>query len=111
MEAKSPSAAIKLVDGQINLIQRQLNLRLLSRKERDNLALLHQNLAEARIYAVDFELSETDEDRIKNVKTAKKWLANAQKRIVTASLTDIFEPVDVAHLSAQIEQVIADLKE
>jgi hypothetical protein len=107
---EAASTLIKRLDGQINLIQRQLNPSLLAKRERDNLAALHQNLADARIYAADFETSETDEEKAKNAHAAKKWLAAAQKRIVAASQTNIFEPVDVAHLSAQIEQVMAALK-
>lgn len=110
MESRSASSAIKLVDGQIYLIERGLNFRLLSKKERDNLAQLHQNLHDARLYAADHESSESEDDRAKNRTAAHKWLGLAQKRIVTASQTDIFEPADVAQLSAQIEQIMSEIK-
>jgi hypothetical protein len=106
----SLSNQIKRLDGQINLIQRRLNFSLLSKKENDNLSSLHQNLADARVYAQEFELAETDEDRQKNAVVAKRWLSASQKRIMLASQTNIFEPADVALLSAQIEQISASIK-
>jgi hypothetical protein len=106
----SPSRTVKQLDTQINIILRGFDLRKLSAKERNVLAKLQQNLADARIYTNDYELSETREEQFDNAKKAKKWLEHARKNILTASESDIFNAIDVAHLSAQIEQIISELK-
>jgi hypothetical protein len=74
------------------------------------LAKLQQNLVDSRIYARDYELSESREEQVDNAKKAKKWLEQAQKNILTASEFNIFGAIDVAHLSAQIDQIISELK-
>jgi hypothetical protein len=106
----SPSRAVKQVDAQVNRVLRSINLRKLNIKERKILADLQQNLNDSRIYATDYELSETREEQAKNAKTAKKWLEQAQRNILAASEFNIFDAIDVAHLSAQIEQIISGLK-
>jgi hypothetical protein len=89
---------------------RSINLRKLSIKERKILEDLQQNLNDSRIYVTDYELSETREEQAKNAKFAKKWLNQAQKNILSASEFNIFDAIDVAHLSAQIDQVKDGLK-
>jgi hypothetical protein len=106
----SPSRAVKQVDTQIYGVLRSSDLRKLSVKERKILTDLQQNLNDARIYSTDYELSETREEQAKNAKAAKKWLEQAQKNILAASEFNIFDAIDVAHLSAQIEQIISELK-
>ena len=106
----SPSRVVKGLDGQINTILRGFDLRKLSAKERGVLEKLQQNLNDARIYATDYELSETREEQLDNSKQARKWLEHAQKNILLASEFNIFNAIDVAHLSAQIDQLISELK-
>ena len=73
-------------------------------------AKLMQALGDARIYASDYELSEVREEQLDNAKKAKKYLEQARASILKASETNIFGAVDVAQLSAQIDQIIGDLK-
>jgi glyoxylate carboligase len=109
-EFKSPSRAVKQVDAHVYRVLRSINLRKLSIKERKILEDLQQNLNDSRIYVTDYELSETREEQAKNAKFAKKWLNQAQKNILSASEFNIFDAIDVAHLSAQIDQVKDGLK-
>jgi hypothetical protein len=106
----SPSRRIKQLDAQISNILRKFDLRKLNAKEREVLDRLQQNLVDSRIYTTDYELSETRDGQLKNAKNAKKWLEQARKNILSASEFDIFGAVDVAHLSAQIDQIISELK-
>jgi glyoxylate carboligase len=106
----SPSRAVKQVDTHIYGVLRNINVRKLSIKERKILNDLQQNLNDSRIYVTDYELSETREEQLKNIKIAKKWLNEAQKNILKASEFNVFDAIDVAHLSAKIEQITADLK-
>jgi hypothetical protein len=104
-----PSRKVKLLELQINNILRKFDLRKLGTAERNILAKLQQNLTDSRIYASDYELSETREEQIDNAKTAKKWLDQARTNILAASEFNIFGAIDVAHLTAQIDQIIANL--
>jgi len=79
-------------------------------KYRKALADLRQNLIDIRIYVDAYELSEERGEQLQNAAAAKKWLAAARDNILTASEDNIFGAVDVAHLTAQIEQIIGDLK-
>jgi ribosome-binding factor A len=106
----SPSNVVKRVDNSIGMILRKVNMREVADREVKLLASLRQNLADARIYSHDYELSETREEQVDNAKRAKKYLEQARGQILKASEHNILGPVDVAHLSAQIEQVIGDLK-
>lgn len=106
----SPSQMVKQLDAQVNRAVRNIDIRKLSLKERNILADLAQNLTDAKIYSTDYELSETREEQLKNAKTAKKWLDQARKNILVASEFNVFGPVDVAHLSAQIDQTASWLK-
>ena len=71
---------------------------------------LRQYLTDARVYAKDYELSEVREEQLDNAKKSKKWLEQARQQILRASESNVFGPIDVAHLSAQIDQAKADLK-
>jgi hypothetical protein len=106
----SPSRMVKQVELQINANLRKIDFHKLSTNVRDILAKLQQNLADSRVYTRDYELSESREEQLDNAKKAKKWLAIAQRNILTASEFNIFGAIDVAHLSAQIEQIISELK-
>jgi hypothetical protein len=106
----SPSRMVKQLELQINANLRKFDFRKLSTNERDILAKLQQNLVDSRIYTRDYELSESREEQVDNAKKAKKWLEQAQKNILTASEFNIFGAIDVAHLSAQIDQIISELK-
>ena len=67
-------------------------------------------MANARIYASDYELSETRDEQLTNAKRAQQWLAKAHKEILKASEGNIFSPADVAQLSAHIDQLRWNLK-
>lgn len=110
MANESPSVVVKQVENQVGMILRKVNMRKTADREVKLLASLRQNLTDARIYAHDYELSEMREEQLANAKRAKKCLELVRGQILKASEHDIFGPVDVAHLSAQIDQARADLK-
>lgn len=110
MESPSPSLGVKRLDSDIRQILRKADLSALSSKYRQSLAEMQQDLLDARIYANAYELSETREEQLDNAKAAKKWLNRTKKCILIASEQDIFGPVDVAQLSAEIEQIMDKLE-
>ena len=106
----TPAALVKQVDTQVNSILRKTNWDAVNDKARKAVAELRQNLTDAKVYAQDYELSEMRDEQLDNARQAKKYLDQARQQILRASEFDMFGPVDVAHLTAQIEQVKADLK-
>lgn len=110
MNDRSPSVAVRRLEGDMRSILRNVNMRSLDLRERDALAKLSQALEDARVYTQGYELSETREEQVKNARIGKKWLRQARQHILKVSERGVFGAIDVAHLSAQIDQVIGDLK-
>jgi len=106
----TPAGLVKRIDTQINSILRKTDWGEVNEKGRKAVVELRQNLADARIYAADYELSEMRDEQLDNAKKAKKYLEQVRRQILRASEFDVFGPIDVAHLSAQIDQLIEDLK-
>ncbi|MBX4201988.1 hypothetical protein KW803_03830 [Candidatus Saccharibacteria bacterium] len=110
MNSKSPSAQVKDIEGQVNLILRRLDMDQVPEKGRRALNELKQSLGFAKTYTQDYELSEMRQEQLDNAKKAKKKLNNARTQVLRASEFDVFGAIDVAQLSAEIETVIVDLK-
>lgn len=106
----SPSGLVKQIDAQVNSILRKTEWEQVSEKGHKAVLELRQNLTDARIYTTDYELSEMRDEQSNNAKKAKKYLEQARYQILRASEFDVFGPIDVAHLTAQIEQLKDDLK-
>ncbi len=110
MASYSPSGLVKQIDTQVNMILRKTDWDEVNEKGRKAVEELRQFLSDAKLYALDYELSEMRDEQLDNAKSAKKWLEQAQHRILRASEHSVFGPVDVAHLTAQLDQVKADLR-
>ena len=110
MVNKAPSVQAKQIEQDVNNILRKFDLTRRNAAERENLISLKQDLANVRLYTNAFELSETPEEQAGNAKNARRWLAKADARILKASESNIFGPVDVAHLSAQIDTLRSEFK-
>lgn len=94
----------------MNMILRKTEWEEVNEKGRKAVSELKQNLADAKIYTIDYELSEMRDEQLDNAKKAKKYLEQARQRILRASEFGVFGPIDVAHLTAQIDQLKAGLK-
>ena len=110
MASSSPSGLVKQIEIQVNLILRKTDLAGFNEKGRKAVAELRQFLADAKIYSHVYELSEMREEQMENANKAKKYLEKARQCILRASEFNIFGAIDVAHLTAQIDQLKADLK-
>jgi hypothetical protein len=109
-DVSGPSTRFKRLEIDIRQILRKIDRTKLERMYREALADLGQNLVDIRIYINGYEFSEERPEQEQNAKMAKKWLAKARQNILKASEADVFGPADVAQLSAQIDQLIGDLK-
>jgi hypothetical protein len=110
MADQSPSVMVKQLDTQVTMILRKVDQYMLSEKPRNELAGLRQSIADARTYSRDYELSEMREEQIDRAKKARKFLEQARQAILKASEFNVFGPVDVAHLTAQIDLIKNGLK-
>jgi hypothetical protein len=110
MADQSPSVMVKQLDTQVTMILRNVDQYMLSEKPRNELAGLRQSIADARTYSRDYELSEMREEQIDRAKKARKFLEQARQAILKASEFNVFGPVDVAHLTAQIDLIKNGLK-
>ena len=110
MEITSPYTLIKQLEAQVRSGLSGLDLMTLPLGEQKVLEELRQALVDARLTAQDYELSETRDMQLKRAKEAKQLLRQAEKGILTASHHDVFGPVEVAHLSANIERAIGHLQ-
>jgi hypothetical protein len=110
MASSSPSFLVKQVNTQVTMILRSIDWEELDEKGQKAVSELRQNLVDAKIYAQDYELSEMRDEQVGNAKKANKWLEHARQQILRASEFNIFGAIDVAHLTAQIDQAKANLK-
>ncbi len=108
--AKSPSQQAKQIEQEVNSVLRKFDLSRLGAKDRETLLDLKQDLVNCRVYASSYELSETRQEQTDHARHARSWLNKANKKILATSEYNIFGPVDVAHLSAQIDQLKSELK-
>lgn len=91
-------------------ILRKTDANKLERKYREALADLRQNLTDIRIYVNAYEFSEERQEQLDNAKTARKWLGRARQNILKASEANVFGAADTAQLTAQLDQLKADLQ-
>jgi hypothetical protein len=106
----APSLRVKRLEADVRQVLRKTNEAKLELKYRKALAELRQNLVDIRIYINAYEFSEERPEQLDNAKKVKKYLDQARQNILKTSEDNIFSAIDVAHLTAQIEQTIADLK-
>jgi hypothetical protein len=109
-ETSTPSVRFKRFEADVRQILRKVDAAKLERKYREVLAQLRQNLVDIRIYINAYEFSEERPEQLDNARSARKWLAEARKNILKASEQDIFSAIDVAHLSAQLDQLEGELR-
>ena len=78
--------------------------------ERRVVASLKSELTDARLDIRDYELSETREEQLGKVRDAKRRLELIRKGILAASEYNIFTAIDVAQLTAQLEQISENVR-
>lgn len=103
MENTSPFLAMQQVERLLKALLRTVDTDLLSTDERRVVSSMRQLTIDARLDIRDYELSETRDEQLKMMHTAKRRVAKLEASIVAAS--SVFGPADVAQLSAQLEQI------
>ena len=110
MEQTSPFVLVTRLVTHLTGIVSKLDVYDLPPKEAKLIAALRREMTDARLDTRDYELSETRELQLKNAKAAKKRLDQVRRHILAVSEYNVFSAIDVAHLSAQIEQIIENIQ-
>ncbi len=100
----SPFLLVKQLQGDVLRLLSSIDVTTLDTKEQQAVEDLRNNLIDVRIEVQNYELAETREHQLKNVKAAKKYLQTIEK-LIMSNPVGIFGPVDVAHLTAYIGQI------
>lgn len=110
MEQQSPFLLVKQLETQLNGVLSAIDVYSLPAAERKTVTTLKRELTDARLDVRDYELSETRDEQLKNAKIAKKRLEHIRKNILAASEFNVFSAIDVAQLTAQLEQISENVK-
>jgi hypothetical protein len=102
---KSPFLGIKQLEVQVNGKLSSVDLYELPMAEQKIVAAIKRELVDCRLDIRDYELSETRDEQLKNAKHARKRIDTLRAQILSASEYDLFGAVDVAQLTAQLDQI------
>jgi len=106
----SPFLAIKSLETEVTAKLRAIDTFVLEKAEQKIIETLRRNVTDVRLDIRDYELSETREEQLKKAKEAKKRLEQVRKGILAASEYNVFTAIDVAQLTAQLEQISENVR-
>ncbi len=78
--------------------------------EQKAVARLSNDLTDARLDIRDYEMSDTRAEQLRHSKQAVARLEKVRKAILALSEYNVFTAVDVAQLSAQLEQISENVR-
>lgn len=110
MDQQSPFLLVKQMETQLNGVLSAFDVFSLPTTQRKTITTLRRELTDVRLDVRDYELSETRDEQLKNAGAAKKRLDQVRRHILAASEFNVFGPVDVALLTAQIEQISVNVR-
>lgn len=106
----SPYLLTKALETSLNSVLSALDIYSLQTAPQKLVNAIKRELVDARLDVRDYELSETREEQLGNAKHARTRLKKLDRDIIAASEYNIFSSVDVAQISANIEQIIERLE-
>ena len=110
MEHASVFERVKQLDAHVNGILSHIDSDALMPDERNVFVLIKRQLTDCRLDVRDYEYAETRVEQADHAQTARRSLDTVQKYILQASERNMFSAIDVAHISAQIQQIITQLR-
>lgn len=110
MGQESPFLLVKQLETQLNSTLTAIDIYSLPAKEARLIKVLRQEMTDVRLDTRDYELSETRNEQLKCAEAAKKRLEQVRRHLLAASEYNVFSAVDVALVSAQLEQIIDQLR-
>ena len=109
-ETRSPFVLTSRLVTFVGPLLAAIDIDMLSHAERRNVARMKQLLVDARLDVRDYELSETRVEQVEKAVAAKNRLDELRRDILRASEHNMFSAIDVAQISAQIDQITAFLQ-
>jgi hypothetical protein len=106
----SPLGQIRSLETQVRAVISRLDLAELPKDERTVVTKLKNDLIDAKLDIRDYEFSDTLAEQRGHGKQAVKRLESIRAGILAASEYNVFNAVDVAQISAQIEQIIDEVR-
>lgn len=95
----------KDLEAQVGGILSAYDVEDLPMRQKELVIQLKHQLIDARIDARDYEYAETREEQLHIAKEARERLTLLKQTILKASEHNVFSAVDIAQLSARIEQI------
>lgn len=106
----SPLGKIKGLETQLRAVVSRLDLTELPKEERVIVTALKNDLTDARLDIRDYEFSETRVEQQTLAKQAHETLGKVRAGILAASEYNVFNAVDVAQYTAQLEQIVEEVQ-
>jgi len=107
---QSPFLLVKSLETQLRGVLSPMDIFSLPAAERRIVTSLKDEVVDARLDIRDYELSETRDEQLGKARDAKRRLEKIRKEILAASEYNVFGAADVAQLSAELEQIIENLR-
>ncbi len=105
----SPFERAKALDAQLRTIVSSFDIDALQPRERDILRSLRSLITDVRLDMRDYGIAETKRQQDAAAKAIRTRLEQLEKIIITAGEYNLVGAVDVAHLSAEAQQLMADV--
>jgi hypothetical protein len=109
VEEISPFARVASLASQVTGIVSSFDVDALPSAERDILRVIKRQVVDVRLDIRDYGMAETKLEQERLAKAARSRLERFERNIVKAGEYGLLGPADIAQLSAEIQQLIADL--
>lgn len=103
--SRSPYVLMQGLETRLNGMLSGMDVLALERPLQKIVLGLKQQLVDARLDIRDYELSETRDEQLRYARSSKQRLDDLKRAILSASEYNVFSAIDVAQLSAQLEQI------
>jgi hypothetical protein len=110
VDSKTPLAAAKAIEIYIGGVIAAFGIDDLGFADRSLLEGIRRGVTDARLDIRDYEVADTRPEQLKLQKAVHARLHSLQEDILKASQTGMFSAVEVAHISAMIEQLISSVE-
>lgn len=97
------------IETRINGILSSFDIDSLPSRERELIALIKRQATDARLDIRDYQYAETRNEQLALAKEAKKRCEQVRRLMLKASESDLFSAIDIAQMTAQIDQLISQL--
>lgn len=107
MTHKSPFERAKELTSQISSIVSYIDVDALPTAERQAIVAVKQQAVDVRLDVRDYDFAATRAEQLQSASEAKERLEQLRADIIIASSYNLFGAADVAHLSAQVDTLVA----